>query len=75
MFMTSLLGFVLKWESSRHKSKIDSTAWLRFLDDCLKMNRTELLFGIKTYIVKHLEIVSAQFQSDFSDTRLDVSWY
>ena len=41
----------------------------------LEMNKVELPNNIKTCIIKHLEIVCAEFQSYFSDTPLSVSWH
>ena len=42
--------------------KIEFTASFPLLERGLKMNRLDLPDNIKTYIVEHLEIVSAEFQ-------------
>ena len=39
------------------------------------MNRIDLPDNIKTCIIEHLKIVSAEFQSCFSDDTSHVSWY
>ena len=39
------------------------------------MSRIDLLDNIKTCIIEHLEIVSAEFRSYFNDDKLRVSWY
>ena len=39
------------------------------------MNRIDLPENIKICVIQHLEIVSAEFRSYFSDDRLHVSWY
>ena len=41
----------------------------------LKMNRIDLPDNIKTCVIKHLEIVSAEFRSYFNDDTLHISWY
>ena len=39
------------------------------------MNRIDLPVNIKTCIIKHLAITSAEFQLYFNDDTLHVSWY
>ena len=39
------------------------------------MNKIDLPDNIKTCIIKHFEIVSAEFWSYFNDNALHVSWY
>ena len=39
------------------------------------MNRIDLPDNIKTCIIEHLKIVSAEFRSYFNDDTLHVSWY
>ena len=39
------------------------------------MNKIDLPNNIKTCIIEHLEIVSAEFRSYFYDDTLYVSWY
>ena len=55
--------------------KIEPTTAFRLLKRHLKMNRIDLTDNIKTCIVEHLEIVSAEFRSYFNDDTLHVSWY
>lgn len=52
-----------------------STTSFPFLDEHLKMNRIKLPDDIKSCIVGHLEIVSAEFRSYFNDAPLHVPWY
>ena len=39
------------------------------------MNRIDLPDNIKTCIIEHLEIVSAEFRSYFNHNKLHVSWH
>ena len=55
--------------------KVGSAMSSPLLESRLKMNRTNLPENIKTFIIEHLEIVSAGFQSYFNDDTLHVLWY
>ena len=55
--------------------KVGSTTSFPLLERRLKMNRIDLPDNIKTCIMEHLEIVSAEFRSYFNDDTLHVSWY
>ena len=45
------------------------------LERCLKINRIDLPDNIKTCIIEHLQIVSAEFPSNFNDNTVHVLWY
>ena len=55
--------------------KAGSTSSFPFLDEHLETKRIELPVGIKTCIIGHLEIVSAEFRSYFDDAPLPVPWH
>ena len=55
--------------------KVGSTTSFPLLERRLKRNRIDLPDNIKTCIIEHLEIVSAEFRSYFNDDMLHVSWY
>ena len=55
--------------------KVGSTTSFPLLERRLKINRIDLPDNIKTCIIQHLEIVSAEFRSYFNDNTLQVSWY
>ena len=52
-----------------------STSSFPFLDEHLETKRIELPVGIKTCIIGHLEIVSAEFRYYFDDAPLPVPWH
>ena len=54
--------------------KVDSSTLLLLLERRLKINRIDLPDNIKTRIIEHLQIVSAEYQSYFNDDALHVSW-
>ena len=56
------------WANYSNKSLVGSTTSLPLLDKHLKMNKIELPVNIKTCIIEHLEIVSAEFRSYFKTT-------
>ena len=45
------------------------------LERRLKMNSIAMPNNVKTCIIEHLKIVSADFQSSFNNDPLHVSWY
>ena len=55
--------------------KIGSTTSFPLLERRLKINRIDLTDNIKTCIIEHLEIVSAEFRSYFNNDTLYVSHY
>ena len=56
-------------------NKVGPTTLFSFSEKHLKINRIDLPDNIKTCIMEHLEIVSAEFRSYFKDDTLHVSWY
>ena len=69
-----LAGITARMEVWQARIKVGSTTLFPLLDKRLKMNRIELPDNIKTCIIGHLEIVSAEFRSYFNDETLHVSW-
>ena len=55
--------------------KVGSTTLFPLLESSLKINRIDLPDDIKTCVIEHLKIVSAEFRSYFNDDSLHVSWY
>ena len=55
--------------------KASFTASFRFLHKHLEMNKIKLPNNIKTCMIKHLEIVCAEFRSYFNNPPLPVSWH
>ena len=52
--------------------KVGSTNSFPLLERHLKMNKIDLPDNIKTCIIEHLEIVSAEFRSYFNNGKLNV---
>ena len=67
--ITARIGF---WQT---RIKIGFSTSFPLFERCPKMNMIDLPDNIKTCIIEHLEIVSAEFRSYFSDDILHVSWY
>ena len=72
---TKLAGLTARVGVWQARIKVESTTSLPVLERHLKMNRIDLPNNIKTCIIEHLEIVSAEFRSYFNDDTLHVSWY
>ena len=70
-----MAGLTARMETWQAQIKVGSTISLLLLERRLKMNRIDLPDNIKTFIIEHLEIVSAEFRSYFNDNTLHVSWY
>ena len=70
-----LSGLTARIGVGQARIKVGFTTSFPLLERRLKMNGIDLQDNIKTCIIKHLEIVSAEFQSYFNDDTLRVSWY
>ena len=55
--------------------KAGSTPSFPLLERRLKISKNDLPDNIKTCIIEHLEIVSAEYRSHFNDDTLHVPWY
>ena len=70
-----LAGLTARMGVWQARIKVGSTLSFPLLERCLKMNGIELPDNIKTCIIEHLEIISAEFRSYFNDNMLHVSRY
>ena len=70
-----LAGLTARMGDWQARIKVGSTNSFLLLKRRLKMNRIYLPDNIKTCILEHLEIVSAEFRLYFNDDTLHVSWY
>ena len=69
-----LAGLTARMGVWQARIKVGSTASFPLLERRLKTNRIDLPDNIKTCIIWHLEIVSAEIRSYFNDDTLHVSW-
>ena len=70
-----LAGLTVRMEVWQARIKVGSTFSICLLERRLKMNKIDLPDNIKTCIMAHLEIVSAECRSFFIDGTLHVSWH
>ena len=70
-----LAGLTARTEVWQAPIKVESTTSFSLLERRLKTSRIGLPDNIKTCIIEHLEIVSAESQSYFNDNTLHLSWY
>ena len=73
--LDKLAGLSARMGVWQARIKAGSTSSFPFLDEHLETKRIELPLGIKTCIIGHLEIVSAEFRSYFDDAPLPVPWH
>jgi len=69
-----LAGLTVRIGVWQARIKEGPTTSFPLLNKRLKINRIELPDNIKTYIMEHLEIVSAEFRSCFNGETLHASW-
>ena len=69
--LAGLTARVGVWQA---RIKLGSTTSFPLLERRLKMNKIELPDNIKTCIIEHLEILSAELRSYFNNDTLHVSW-
>ena len=69
-----LAGLTARMGDWQARIKVRPTTSFPSLERRPKMNRINLPDKIKTCIIEHFEIVSAEFQSYFNDDTLHVSW-
>ena len=67
--LTALMGV---WQA---RIKVGPTTSFLLLERRLEMNRIDLPDNLKTCIIEHLEIICAEFRSNFNNDTLHVSWY
>ena len=70
-----LAGLTARMGVWQARIKVGSTTSFHLLERRLKMNSIDLSDNIKTCIIEHLEIVSAEFRSYFHHNTLHLSWY
>ena len=70
-----LAGLTTRMGVWQAQIKVGSTTSFPLLERRLKTNRIDLPDNIKTCIIEHLEIASAEFRSYVNDVTLHVSWY
>ena len=70
-----LAGLCARLEVWQARLQAGLTVFFPLLYKRLEMNKIELSNNIKTWMIKHMEIVCTEFRSYFSDAPLSVSWH